>query len=348
MSSRRSTAWTPANRSHTTAHRNLSVLCILILLLCAPPSCAEEASESPGIRGRVVDEKGKPIAGATVAAKVRGRQPMLFATTDADGRYRLGAARGRTLRLRGVAASAPGYPTRAVVLDRKEGSEGNTQHVMKDVVLSFTGVVRGHVVDAQGKGVPGARVDVFAFTPGGSSHGYGDVPARWPELGRWGRQDRYQEDAFTAIRSGHDADDQGRFEVTTVKAASYLVVASAPDRPPVRLDVPSSKMGKDKPVGELGRITVPEPSTMRVRLLSPGGKPLAECRVTLDWRHPEPNYYTRIWRSPTVKTDREGWVSLPFVAAATAYDLEVVGMGQFAAEAQVFASGSTLKLPRAR
>ena len=334
-------------------NRRARLLLILVIggLLGVGGAAALRAEDAPAlstIEGRVVDEKGKPIAGATVGAKVRGRRygkPMLLGTTDASGRYRLEAERGRVpTRLKGVAASAPGYPTRAVTPDRQEEKDGVTRFLMKDVVLMFTGVARGRAVLANGKGVAGAVVRIHASTPGGSSHGYGDVPSRWAELGGFGRRDNYREPKLTTIRTNNVADKEGRFAVTTVRAAGYLVVVSAPSGPPKRLDVPASKRRPGEVVLELGPVTVKAPGTMRVRFLDPDGKPMAKCRAQLWWKHPREGCYMRIWESPEVLTDDEGWARLPFAEEGVAYDLAIYGGGRsLEAEGQVLAPGGTLR-----
>ena len=245
-----------------------------------------------------------------------------------------------------MAASAPGYPTRSVTLDRQEEGDAFPRYVMKDVVLEFTGVARGRVVFPDGKGAPCAAVAIFASTPGGSSYGYGDVPSRWPELGGFGRQDHYREPKLTTVFTDHVADEKGRFAVTTVKAATYLIVASAPGAPPRRFEVPASKLLPNEVVLELETVKVPSPTNMRVRFIDPDGKPMANCRASLWWQHPHESCYSRIWESADVLTDAEGWADLPFAEEGVAYDLSIYGGGRILqADGQVLSSGATLRPP---
>lgn len=60
----------------------------IALLVLLSTATAAPAAASPGLVGRVLDDRGLPLPGVTVVVEGHGLKPVV-ATTDADGRYRL-------------------------------------------------------------------------------------------------------------------------------------------------------------------------------------------------------------------------------------------------------------------
>ncbi len=122
-------------------------------------AAAREALKADGVHGVVMDGKGKPIAGATVALladpaaeRYRFRRPdgapVAVATTLADGTFVVGPlpADGRG-RLR---AEAPGYAPTVQPVRARGGRV--------DLILDLGGTFEARVLDAEGKGVPEATL----------------------------------------------------------------------------------------------------------------------------------------------------------------------------------------------
>lgn len=105
--------------------------------------------------GRVLDERGKPIAHAHVA--LSGAGPVLSASTDEAGRFHFEQVRafGCTWSLRVEAAGLP-------ALERRETGMLPPAFDFGDLVLRSGASVSGCVVDALGRGIEGARVSWIA------------------------------------------------------------------------------------------------------------------------------------------------------------------------------------------
>ncbi|WP_422929008.1 M56 family metallopeptidase [Singulisphaera sp. PoT] len=153
--------------------------------LAAPTRAKEEAPPSgkPTVHGRVVDEQGKPIAGATVRlyrreGRYERRHPLVSQTTSAaDGAYALEAP------LRKLERARPGslppyvliadYPGKAVgwrtIPLKSEAFEG-------DILLTAPNERSITVVDGEGTLVPGVKVTTFAMgDPASASPHFRDV-----------------------------------------------------------------------------------------------------------------------------------------------------------------------------
>jgi protocatechuate 3,4-dioxygenase beta subunit len=124
------------------------------------------------IVGRVLDESGKPVAGATVKssldeATAEGpnfytQTPTTKAVTDQDGGYILGGLPKETYR---VSVSAPKDRTLASAVLRgiDVPQEGDVK--VQDITLEAAGTLVCEVVDPAGKVVPGARVTLGGQDP---------------------------------------------------------------------------------------------------------------------------------------------------------------------------------------
>lgn len=100
------------------------------------------------VRGTVHDRVGRPITGAIV--RQRDRFDEQEATTDAEGRYALRIPRNDDECLR---CCPPGFAQRSITVDTRGGGEIRAP----DVVLAPEGIVRGRVIDEDGRPVAGAR-----------------------------------------------------------------------------------------------------------------------------------------------------------------------------------------------
>jgi hypothetical protein len=142
-----------------------------------------------GVDGRVVDERGQPVAGAVVRAVASSRwddQEPVTATTGGDGGFALDVVAGRW----SVTASAPGrVPGEAVA----EVAAGERTRIQLRLVAGGASVA-GRVVDATGGSVGGALVVLApeqgvlgadtrraaaAMTDGDGKFEVGVVPGRW-------------------------------------------------------------------------------------------------------------------------------------------------------------------------
>ena len=126
----------------------------------------EREPEAGGVRGRVVDRYGSPVAGAEVlassgflgalalveAAGLSG-QALVRAQSDEQGEFVLEGLTPGTFR---VAVRAAGFaPFEKASLSLPAGVE---EHRLDPFVLSLGAILEGRVVDAGGRGVEGARL----------------------------------------------------------------------------------------------------------------------------------------------------------------------------------------------
>jgi RNA polymerase sigma factor (sigma-70 family) len=147
------------------------------LPLAAPPAAAashpkanEDNSAALVLSGRVLDPAEKPVAGAKLYlldfADAKA-PPKVRATSDADGRFRFTIAR-KDVQLppyRGnrwdsifLCAMAEGHGPALARVSKPEATDERTLHLVKDDVL-----IRGRVLDLQGKPVSGSTVRVIGL-----------------------------------------------------------------------------------------------------------------------------------------------------------------------------------------
>ncbi len=114
------------------------------------------------ISGRVIDDGGKPVAGARVVA-TNASEPLPVVDprrdgvlTAADGRFSIAAVSAGTWRLTATAGD------RAPVTSVPLSVDGTHARSGVELVLAAGGVVRGTVVDATGAPVAGAQIAVVA------------------------------------------------------------------------------------------------------------------------------------------------------------------------------------------
>ncbi|MEO8191282.1 MAG: carboxypeptidase regulatory-like domain-containing protein [Acidobacteriota bacterium] len=146
----------------------------------APGTVSLALAKAAAVAGKVIDEKGQPVAGAAVRFGAEGgirsfvrRGPAAFAggqgaSSAADGTFRLrNLAAGRNMILE---AAKPGYAeTRHPGVTLKTGET----LVNVSLILKRGLEARGRVVNAEGKAIPGAEIRVaFREARGG---GFGNV-----------------------------------------------------------------------------------------------------------------------------------------------------------------------------
>jgi protocatechuate 3,4-dioxygenase beta subunit len=129
--------------------------------VAAPPEQVAEAADRAIVTGRVTDQNGNAIAGATVewGRNDRPFQARQRVKTDKDGKYllTLKSLDGRCH----IAASAPGYLPEPGMVGFGPGRHTRDFELAK--MPADKNLVTGVVVDERGKPIEGVRVE--AFTP---------------------------------------------------------------------------------------------------------------------------------------------------------------------------------------
>ncbi len=231
------------------------------------------------VTGRVVDDVGRPVAGATVRLEgallrfprsdtrrlsggLAALLPELHATTtDGDGRYTL---RGQWPCRAELSAIAPGH-ARAVT-DGIEVPEASDLEV-GTLELPPGETVAGRVVDAHG--APRAGVRVFATTAPRGYAGHGCVVGEY----------RPSDDSVPleleeclqehVLRARTDAD--GRFAFRELPRERVSLYAAGPGLEPTRLDTDPGTLD--------ARLVVSDAARWRVRVLDPAGRLLEGARA---------------------------------------------------------------------
>ena len=176
-----------------------------------------EVERGAGVNGVVVDEAGRPVAGATVGGQWRLDGPgwtlraVVEATTAADGTFQLeGIQPGAK-----VAAlwARHGHQATVELLRARAGrADRLTLRVFESGTLAITGRVVGH----DGRPVAGAVVNVFHRTPyAGGNGAYGG---------------RVRFDNSAEVRTGPDGTYRTPRELRP--GIAYRVEVAAADRPP--------------------------------------------------------------------------------------------------------------------
>ncbi len=275
----------------------------------AAPRPAEPAAEKAdyAVSGAVVDDAGKPVAGAKVAViglveptyrgrvGERGHKVLANGEAGKDGRFRLDCAPATPSRLpiRQLLASAPGHGLGWLLLAADADKGALT------IKLPAEQVIRGRLLDLQGQAAAGVKLHVAEVTPapaggtgstGGSGFGglggggtftgtliradpeaaappWYDFPAQPAKLGAW--------------PAAVTTDDEGRFTVRGVGADLAVTLVATDDRfAPQRLVV--STAAKDKP-GAVERV-VEQARWLEGKVVGEDtGKPIGK-RVLLELR----------------------------------------------------------------
>jgi RNA polymerase sigma factor (sigma-70 family) len=119
----------------------------------APPAQEQAAQPSVRLTGRVLDPQGKPRAGARLLLVGYGVRAICLGTSGPDGGFTVSVAAEATYG-RFLAASAPGSGVGFVALSGLQRTRGLDLRLVKD------NVIRGRIVDTQGKPVAGIHVGV--------------------------------------------------------------------------------------------------------------------------------------------------------------------------------------------
>jgi protocatechuate 3,4-dioxygenase beta subunit len=176
-----------------------------------------EAERGAGVNGVVVDEAGRPVAGATVGGQWRLDGPgwrlraVVGATTAADGTFELeGIQPGAK-----VAALWARHGDHATV-ESPRARAGRADHLTLRVVESGTLAITGRVVGPDGRPAVGAVVNVFHRTPyAGGNGAYGG---------------RVRFDNSAEVRTGPDGTYRTPRELRP--GIAYRVEVAAADGPP--------------------------------------------------------------------------------------------------------------------
>jgi hypothetical protein len=116
------------------------------------------AQDRGAITGRVVDERGKGISGATVRAMTGGGAEAATATTGAKGEFRVEVAPGE-YRLEFEAAGRASASLRDFVR-AEPGRATKVRQKVELPVLETGSLIRGSVFGEDGRSLPGARVHI--------------------------------------------------------------------------------------------------------------------------------------------------------------------------------------------
>ena len=252
------------------------------------------------IRGRVVDDAGRPIEGARVSPRITSPLPngghvyldVLAVRTDRDGRFLL---RGMP---EGVTCDVLAAEKSAVRLRPLSASDES----VNVVTLLGAGALRGRVVDPAGNPVRNFRIRVSlprGFKPGDPAGGY-FAGYDWVGL------------SFTRA--------DGEFTITGLTAGNLhrltvfagMLGTGEADR------AESQSIDRLKPAEDL-TIRLGPPHVLRVRVFGEDGKPVEGARVTaienegratFRWDYPARSEDDRV----TARSDADGWAEFPGLA----------------------------------
>ncbi len=246
--------------------------------------------QANSISGRVLDADGKGIKGATVAGtrdSAGAGDPSRSATAPSgvDGSYRLDAIDAGTYR---VVARATGYRAAdAYPVVVSEDSPNPTA----DLTLEKGWILRGRVVDPQGRALPGAMVVIAV--PGQAESG--------------------------ALST--NSDSTGAFRITAPGDGPMSVTAFANGWAPAVLDdVPPPAGADDAPV----MVRASPGGALRIRVTDGRGQPQAGVRVALSPQPLFPGADTVAQRTPPPPTDGDG-VALVTMLAPREYVITIPG-----------------------
>lgn len=267
------------------------------------PDGKPTTSQPRTIRGRVVDDKGQPIAGVPLQVPVIGKSKKLDETPDvslvtkaktaADGEFAVQIAADElpaeqstfTLKL---VAQLPGYGVEWLDLP----NEGDV--AAAEIVLSPEQLIRGRMIDAEGRAVVGAKITVESLTAPQSGN---SLDSFLEERKKIARQPTGRHLSYALPRSFEmltDAD--GRFVIHGVAAERVCRARIAADHFVTAMLVIANRPGLDpapynQPVGPLARLApnrlvgpdfthVGAPGlTIDGRVTAEGGKPVVALRV---------------------------------------------------------------------
>jgi Carboxypeptidase regulatory-like domain len=178
--------------------RRFLILPILPALLCVPVR-AQQETISGAIDGRVVNERGEPMAGAAVSVRAVGTFAQgRSMNADAEGNFRF---TGLEPALYTVSAYSPAY-----ILQPQEADSASPYYRIGDSVrleVIKGGVITGAVTNAAGEPVVGVRVRAFRVR---DAKGKVSSPSQFGSIER-------------------STDDRGIYRIYGLSPGSYLVTA---------------------------------------------------------------------------------------------------------------------------
>lgn len=238
------------------------------------------------LKGRVFDDKGKPIAGARVSCsmdsatevgpksmyQMPGQWYSAEALTDNDGRYVLGAITQETYRIR-VAPPKDSVLAWATVcgINAMKGEDA----AMQDIVLVKGATIMGTICGADGKAIAGAEAEILG------------------------------------VDSGHHktiSDEKGRFIVKGLPTGTYKVAASPPDESEL-LTAQIDGVAAIRSFSVEQRLELPLGATVNATIKDPDGKPLSGAKIYLNYNPPDAKQYGSINVASGI-TDEGGRLSL--------------------------------------
>jgi RNA polymerase sigma factor (sigma-70 family) len=214
--------------------------------------------------GRVIDEQGRPIAGAYVAGcgtdfgEVQ-RHDWVGTTTDAQGRYTLADLRpdlqhSLFVRAQGFGSSVYEFPATEKTQARLE---------LADVVLRAAGSIRGRVVDENSKPLP----DLGVLLRGVNA-----------DRGQWDARGGAFLDNYVGSRQGR-TDDRGAFTFDELAAGEYVVELRRDGHQAAGKQSVALKSAERREGVEL---VLPSGVTMQGRVHDSAGNPVAGVHVSIE------------------------------------------------------------------
>lgn len=148
-------------------HKTFGVFLAVLLLAATCSAQGRTSTTTGGIKGKVHDASGASVNGVVVVAR-QGEREVAHATTDRKGEFTLSGLApgiyGLTFRKAGLSAGTlEGVEVRAGKM--RELSD----HLIMKVDEGTLAFIRGSVFNAEGRSVPGARVEIARLASDGTA-----------------------------------------------------------------------------------------------------------------------------------------------------------------------------------
>jgi protocatechuate 3,4-dioxygenase beta subunit len=133
--------------------KKLPVVCIWVILIAMAAAGSQQKTGT--LKGKIEDEKGKPIAGAEVRIMSSRDRSVSETKTDASGTYSFEVAADEYT----ISFQAEGYQEGSLQ-EMQQVEEGKETRV-KTIRLpkaTHTSLIRGSVFDSEGRSISGARI----------------------------------------------------------------------------------------------------------------------------------------------------------------------------------------------